>query len=285
MTVFIILGAGGNIGSQVVKSLSEADQPVLAVVHSAEKAKALEGGAVEAVVADVNDSAALRKVFQRGKRAFLLNPPGNVSADSNAAELATSKSITDALSDSGLEKIVVASTYGARPGDGIGDLTTLYDFEQRAKASGIPTAIDRGAYYFTNLAMLAEPASKGTLPATFAATMELPMVDPADLGVVAAERLQSALDDVGIVYVEGPERYTFGDVAAAFARHQGRDVVVKTTPREQLAESFKAIGFSEVSAEAYARMTEATIDETDLPKLPRRGRITLDAYIARLTRG
>lgn len=280
--MFIILGASGNIGSQVVKSLSEASQPVLAVVHGAEKAKALD---VEAVVADVTDSDALRAVFQRGKRAFLLNPPGDVSGDSNAAELATSKSITDALADSGLEKVVVASTYGARPGDGIGDLTTLYDFEERAKASGIPVAINRGAYYFTNLAMLVEPAKGGTLPAMFPASFQLPMVHPADLGVVAAERLQTPIDDVGVAYVEGPERYSFGDVAAAFARLLGREVSVVTTPREQWEESFRKLGFSDEAASAYTRMTAATLDELELPPSPRRGSVTLDEYVAGLARG
>ena len=283
--MFIILGASGNIGSQVVKSLSEAGQPVLAVVHSAEKARAFEGGKVTAVVADVTDSDALRAVFRRGKRAFLLNPPGDTSGDSNAAELATSRSITDALADSGLEKIVVASTYGARPGDGIGDLTTLYDFEERAKASGIATAINRGAYYFTNLAMLAEPAKGGTLPAMFPAAFTLPMVHPADLGIVAAERLQSPIDDTGVVYIEGPERYSFGDAAAAFARHLGREVAVATTPREQWEDSFRKIGFSDEAARSYARMTAATLDELDVPASPRRGRVTLDEYVAGLVGG
>jgi uncharacterized protein YbjT (DUF2867 family) len=280
--MFVILGASGNIGSQVVKSLRVADQPVLAVLHSAAKAEAMEAIGVEAVVTDVTDSDALRAVFRRGKRAFLVNPPGDTTADSNALELATSRSITDALAGSGLEKIVLASTYGAKPGDGIGDLTTLHDFEERAKASGIPVAINRGAYYFTNLAMLVEPTRGGSLPSAFDASMALPMVDPSDLGVVAAERLLSGLDDTGIAYVEGPQRYTFGDVAAAFARHLGRDVRVTTTPRDQLAESFRAIGFSEQAAQSYARMTEATIDEKALPQSPRRGRVTLDAYVASL---
>ena len=282
--MFVILGASGNIGSQVVKSLVEARQPVLAVVHSAEKAKNVAASGVEPVVADVRDSDALRALFRRGKRAFLLNPPGDPSGDSNAAELATSRSITEALVGSGLEKIVVASTYGAAPGDGVGDLSTLFDFEERAKASGIPTAIDRGAYYFTNLAMLLEPARAGTLPTMFPSSFRLPMVAPADLGKVAAERLQTPVEDAGLVYVEGPDRHSFGDVAAAFSRHLGRQVEVQTTPREQWEESFQAIGFSEKSARAYARMTAATMDALDLPPSPRRGTVTWDDYIAGLTR-
>lgn len=280
--MFIILGAGGNVGSEVVKSLNKAGQKVIAVVHSQDKAHQLPAADVEAVVADVGDSVALQAVFRRGKRAFLLNPPGDPAGDSNAQELATAKSIADALRDSGLEKVVVASTYGAQPGDSIGDLSTLFEFERAVLASGIPTAINRGAYYFTNLAMLVEPTRKGVLPTAFPGDFALPMVAPADLGAVAAERLMSGLDDVGVVHVEGPERYTFDDVAAAFATALGRAVKVSTTPRDQWEASFLAVGFSPQAARSFARMTAATMDAPDMPEAPRRGSVTLEAFVAEL---
>nr|WP_314260353.1 NAD(P)H-binding protein [uncultured Devosia sp.] len=282
--MFIVLGASGNIGSQVTKILSQAGEPVLAVVHSADKADAIRTETVEPVVADLRDSDALRRIFRRGQRAFLLNPPGDPTGDSNASELETAHSIADALADSGLEKIVLASTYGAQPGDGIGDLSTLYEFEQLAGASGIPLAINRGAYYFSNLEILADAARDGVLPTAFPADFTLPMVSPQDLGVAAAERLLSGVDDVGIRYVEGPARYSFGDVAACFSQHLGRDVRVQTTPRDQWEESFKAVGFSAATAGAFARMTEATLDGPELPDNPIRGRVTLEDYIAGLLR-
>lgn len=280
--MFIILGAGGNVGSEVVKALSAAGQQVIAVLHSPDKADVIRSDRVEPVVVDVADSAALRAVFRRGKRAFLLNPPGDPTGDTNTQELATARSITAALAGSGLEKVVVASTYGVQPGDNIGDLSTLHEFERLAEASGIPAAINRGAYYFTNLAMLAEPARTGTLPTPFPADLILPMVAAADLGAAAADRLQSPVDDIGVVRVEGPERYTFGDVAAAFARHLGRDVAVATIPRDQWEESFRAVGFSPESARSFVRMTEATANGPELPASPRRGVVTLDAYVRQL---
>ncbi len=282
--MFIVLGAGGNVGSATVRALVATGQRVVAVVHSVEKAAQLQSPSVESVICNVLDSEALREILRRGKRAFLLNPPGSVGGDTNADELASSRSITDALQGSGLEKIVVASTYGAQPGDGIGDLTTLHDFEQRARGSGIPTAVNRGAYYFTNLDMLLEPAREGFVPTAFPADFTLPMVAPADLGRFAAERLASGIDDVEITFVEGPERYSFNDVAAAFARHLGRDVSAQTTPRERWEESFRATGFSVEAAQAFVLMTAATIEATDDPEAPRRGSVTLDSYIADLVR-
>jgi uncharacterized protein YbjT (DUF2867 family) len=280
--MFVVLGATGNVGSSVLRVLSQTGQPVIAITHSADKAAALEADNIEAAVVDVADVQALRDTLKRGTRAFLLNPPADPGGDTNAEELATARSITQALEGTGLEKIVVESTYGAQEGEAIGDLSVLHEFEQWAKARGIATAINRGAYYFTNLDMLLEPAKEGVVPTAFPAAMRLPMVAPADLGEAAAARLLSPIDDVGIRYVEGPEHYSFGDVAAAFARALGRDVKVETTPREKIAESFGAIGFSPEAARSYARMTEVTIDGPEAPKDPWRGKVTLEQYISGL---
>jgi uncharacterized protein YbjT (DUF2867 family) len=277
--MYVILGAAGNIGSVVVEKLAGMGHDVLAVVHSEEKAEALEAEHIETVVADLRDSDAVRSALQRGKRAFLLNPPGDPSGDSNAVELETGRSIGAALSGSGLEKVVVASTYGAQQGEALGDLSTLWEFEQAVLASGIPAAINRGAYYFTNLDMLIEPAKEGELPTAFPEDFVLPMVAPSDLAEAAVERLLSGIDDVGIVHVEGPERYSFGQVAGVLGRLLGRDVKVATTPREGWEESFKQVGFSEASAGNFARMTGATLDRPELPYDPWRGEVGLEEYL------
>ena len=280
--MYIVLGASGNIGSAVVNHLSATREKVIGVLHSRGHANDLSRKNVEPVMVDVNDVDALRAVLKRGTRALLLNPPAAPSSDTNAVELASARSIAAALENSGLEKVVVVSTYGAQPGDGIGDLSVLYEFEQLVEATGIPAAINRGAYYFTNLDMLLDPAASGTLPTAFPAEMKLPMVSPADLGKAAAERVMSPVDDVGIQYVEGPARYSFNDVAAVVAKRVGKPVKVARTPRDQWVESFKSVGFSPEAAKAYARMTGATIDNPQTPDEPQRGTVTLEDYVAGL---
>lgn len=275
----IVLGATGHIGSHLVAALSGAGESVIAVVRDGAKAAALAGPSIEVAVADIRATETLRSLFQRGQRAFLLNPPGDPTGDSNADELATGQSIAAALERSGLEKVVLASTYGAQPGDAIGDLSTLYQLERAVETSGIPAAINRAAYYFTNLDMLLEPAGQGILPTAFPAEFVLPMVAPADIAAFAAERLLSSVDDSGVRYIEGPARYSFADVAKAFAAKLGHPVEVQTTPREQWAESFRAIGFSDVASRSFAAMTGATLDAPDLPDDPARGGVTLTEYI------
>jgi uncharacterized protein YbjT (DUF2867 family) len=90
----------------------------------------------------------------------------------------------------------------------------LYDFEQMVEASGVPTTINRGAYYYTNLDPLFATARQGQIATPFPGELVMPMVSPADLGTAAAERLLSPVDDIGVQYVEGPERVTFSQVAS-----------------------------------------------------------------------
>ncbi|MET3663765.1 NmrA family NAD(P)-binding protein [Caulobacter sp. 1776] len=282
--MYAILGATGHVGSAVVDTLLEAGEPVLALVHSADHAGALLRRGAEVAIVDVLDVDALRALLKQVRRAFLLNPPAAVSGDTDVDERATVAAILAALDGSGLEKVVAESTMGAQPGERLGDLNVLYDLEQGLRAQPIPAAWNRAAYYMSNWDMALESARQdGVVQTMFPADFILPMVAPRDLGQAAARRLRSGLDDVGLVNVEGPARYSMADVAKAFAGALGRPVRAVVTPREQWVEAFKALGFSQAAADSYARMTGATLDGEMVPESQtEKGPTTLEAYIAAL---
>ncbi|EJB01822.1 putative nucleoside-diphosphate sugar epimerase [Rhizobium leguminosarum bv. trifolii WSM597] len=281
---FIVLGATGHIGSVVARTLLRDGHQIVAVVHDEAKAAGLKSLGAEIAIVDLGDTQALRATLRRGRRAFLLNPPAPVTTDTNAGETRTATSIAEAVGGAGLEKVVVESTYGAQPGDAIGDLSVLWNFERAVGAAAVPAAINRGAYYYTNLDMLPDEARQGSITTMFPAQLKIPMVAPADLGLAAARRLASPLDDVGIRYVEGPEAYSFGEVAAAFAEILGHAVTVRTIERSEWEASFMKAGFSERAAHAYARMTEVSLAGFDMPENPIRGTINLRDYISTLVK-
>ena len=281
---FVVLGASGHVGSVVTRTLLNNGRSVLAVVRDAAKGEALKAAGVEIAVTDVGHPQELRNVLRRGRRAFLLNPPAPFDIDTDAEETRTALSIAEALRGSDLEKVLVESTYGAQAGEAIGDLSVLWTFERAVEATSIPVAINRGAYYFSNLDMLVVQARAGTITTMFPAHLSMPMVAPADLGVAAAERLAGPHDDVGIRYVEGPERYSFNDVAAAFADALGHAVAVQTIDRTDWLKGFKQAGFSDAAALSYARMTKASIEGLEIPHDPLRGETRLQSYISDLVK-
>lgn len=280
--MYLVLGATGNIGARVVKGLRALNAKVIAIAHSNEKASQITDGNVEGVAVDVSDTEALRRVFRLATRAFLLNPPAPPTSDTDTEETRSAASIASALLGSGLEKIVVASTYGARIGRGIGDLSVLFELEHRVEASGVPAAINRGAYYFTNFDTMIETAKGGSLPTPFPEDLVIPMVSPVDLAKAAVERLLGPVEDVGVQFVEGPARLTMRDVASIMTEVIGRNVALQNIPRSEIEKSFLDLGFSEPAAKAYAAMTRATIDDPDPPREFRRGTVTLEDHLRAL---
>ena len=140
----IILGGTGHVGSVAAAALLRQGEAVTVVTRDEGKAAFLAEQGAEVAVADVRDIEALRQVFRRGRRAFLLNPPADPSTNTDAKERETVAAIVAALEGSGLEKVVAESTYGAQPGEGIGDLSVLYGLEQSSQpklsrpASSVP---------------------------------------------------------------------------------------------------------------------------------------------------
>lgn len=282
----IVMGGTGHVGSATAEALLRRGEPVTILTRDADAAEPWRAKGAEIMVADAEDATSLRNAFSAGRRALLVNPPADPSGDTDVAEQRSVDNILEALVGSGLEKVVAVSTYGAQPGNRIGDLGTLWRLEDGLARQTIPAAVNRGAYYLSNWDGLAETVRKsGVLPSMLPGDFVIPMVAPADVGEAAAERLLSTVNDTGVEYVEGPERYTSAQVAAAFAAELGIPVEIETTPLESLEEAFSAIGFSSTAAASYAGMTRLTVDEPDLPDHPRRGPTTLRQYISALIRG
>lgn len=285
--MYVIMGGTGHVGSATAEALLARGAAVTLVTRSADRAEEWRAKGADIAEADVEDVASLRAAFRRGRRALLLNPPADTTTDTDAVERRTVAKILAALEGSGLEKVVAESTGGAQPGDRIGDLNVLWELEEGLRAQAIPAAINRAAYYMSNWdGQLDAVRRTGKLQTLFPADLALPMVAPHDLGQAVATRLSSSLDDAGVRYVEGPRLYTSDDVARAFSQALGRPVEVEVTPRDRWKQAFLGLGFSDVAAESYARMTAVAVDSGfDVSDDPLRGTTTLDAYIRDLVAG
>jgi uncharacterized protein YbjT (DUF2867 family) len=271
----IILGATGHVGSALAQALLARNEPVTVVTRDARKAEALKTKGAHVAEVDVFDTAALRRVIASGHRLFALNPPAPPSSDTVAEERRSLYAIVDALEGCKLEKIVCESAYGAQPGNGIGDLGVLDDMEQALQAGKVPVSPLRAAYYMSNWDTALETARKeGKLHSMYPPDFKLPMVAPQDLGEFAARLMLGAAEASGPHYVEGPERYSPGDVAQAFSQALGRPVEVVVTPPEQW----------EQAAKSYAAMTRITLDNKEEPEKPERGATSLSDYITALVK-
>jgi uncharacterized protein YbjT (DUF2867 family) len=280
----IILGGTGNVGSAVARALLKRREPVLVVTRDSLKAKGLRQDGADVAIADMHDVETLRGIFRQGRRLFLLNPPAAPSSDAAAEERRSLAAILSAINGAGLEKIVSESTYGAKPGERIGDLGVLYEMEQALAAQPVPTTIIRAAYYMSNWrASLQAAREQGVIQTLYPEDFKLPMVAPSDIGEIAARLMTEPIEQTGLYYVEGPDRYSPQDVAIAFAAVLGRPVSTESVPRDRWLVTFKGMGFSNEAAESFANMTAVTLNETfpDLNSVER-GMTSLHDYLSQL---
>jgi uncharacterized protein YbjT (DUF2867 family) len=278
----IILGGTGHVGKATAQALLDRGERVTVVTRSAEKAEDLRLRGATVAVADILDTEAVKAVFRKGRRLYALNPPAPPDTDTDAEEKRTIAAILSAIEGSGLEKIVGHSTYGARKGENIGDLGTLFELEEGLRNQPIPTSILRAAYYMTNWDMSVETArSDGTLPSFLPPDFRLAMVAPQDLGQAAADLLTEPVGSERLIHAEGPERYTPADVAAVLSKFLDRPVTVSPVAREDWEKTYRKLGFSDESAQSYAGMTALAVDmEAPDSGEVRRGKVGLKEYFA-----
>lgn len=276
----IVLGATGHVGRELTRELALRGHSVVAVTRNA---ASLKDAHFSVAQADVLDTPSLRQVFSGAEKAFLLNPPAPPSGDTDQQERHTAEAIVAAMEGSGLRHVVAQSTWGARPGHGFGDLTTLYHFEELLAKQHIPATIMRAAYLMSNWDGPVSAARKdGELLTMLPEDLTLPMVSPRDLAKVAADLLEAGPKPIP-VHVEGPERYCPQDVADELTAATGQHVSCKVIPRSEWVDAFIGMGFSPEAARSYAEMTGTVIDEEiGTPRSDIRGKVTLRDHVRSL---
>lgn len=282
--MYIILGATGHVGSGVAEALLNKGQEITVITRDSKKAAQWERKGAKAEVVDIHDVAAFTKVLQKGTRLFLLNPPAATERDAVREEKHTVAALLKALADSPIEKVVAESTYGAQAGNGIGDLGVLYEMEEGLWKIRKPTTVLRASYYMSNWdSALDSVLSEGKLYSFLPANFRLPMVAPSDIGEIAANLLMEPISESGIQHVEGPTLYSPWEVAETFSAVLDKPVEVVSIPQEQWVESMKQIGFSDTTAQSYAKMTKLTVEQEYTPSTePLRGSTTIKDYVEKL---
>jgi len=183
--LIVVTGAAGTVGSQVVKHLAEAGHRVRALVRDPAKAASLSRSA-EFVVADLLKPETLEAAFKGADKAFTVAPPAA------GMELMAANAL-EAARQAGVKHIVYLSNFGA----GKFGPSPVWNWhaagESRLQALKVAWTILKPARFMTNTpfpfswhgikesGVLAEPTGTGRIA----------MIDPADVGAVAAKILTS----------------------------------------------------------------------------------------------
>jgi uncharacterized protein YbjT (DUF2867 family) len=203
MTV-LVTGATGNVGSRAIHALRRRSQPVRAFVRDAARASTLLGDGVELAPGDFEDAASIRRALDGVDRVLLSSADGPRKVEHEAA-------VVGACAQAGVELIVKASTLSADPASPLPPFAWNGRSEDQLQRSGVPAVILRSAFYMTNVlgtiddGRLLAPAGRGRVA----------MIDPGDVGAVAAAVLSTG-EHAGRTYrLTGPDPIGFAQAAEA----------------------------------------------------------------------
>jgi NAD(P)H dehydrogenase (quinone) len=237
-----VTGITGKIGSRVARGLLAQGQTVRAVVRSRAKGDEWAALGCEVSVANIDDAAAMTEAFRGVDGVFLMTPPnydpepGFPDTQRNAAALRT------AIEASRPAKIVFLSTVGAQ----VTELNLLINSgmtEATLRTVPVPVIFLRAAWFMENAAWDIESAKSGVVH-SFLQPLDhrIPMVATEDIAHTAVELLGQSWNGVRLVELEGPERYSSNDVAAALARALHNPVRNEIVPRSTWEELFRSQG-------------------------------------------
>ncbi|RWO78279.1 MAG: NmrA family protein [Mesorhizobium sp.] len=234
--MYVVLGANGRAGGEVARALIAGGEAVRVVLRRKERGEKWTALGAEVAVGSMEDAGAMADALKGARAAFLLNPPP-VSGDPYQRTEEIGAALADAARRAGLPKAVVLSSIGAQHASGTGVIATLNRFEALLDGVAPATAFLRSGYFVETWNEVAQAVlSQSILPTFIEPPQKIPMVSTIDVGRAAATVLCEEWTGKRVVELGGPEDWSAGDVASAFADVLGRPVTpVLVAPEERAA--------------------------------------------------
>lgn len=287
--MFVVFGATGQTGSVVADTLLEKKRLVRVVLRSDKAADAWRTKGADVAFADVADADAMTKALDGAIAVYAMNPPAYHVADMFAVAKNIGAAYIKAITQSGVQKVVLLSSFGSQHATGTGNMLTTYFLENIFGGLTIPVTFLRAGYFMENWnSVAAVAAEKGILP-SFLQRLErpIPMVSATDIGRTAAEALTEDWTGKRIIELHGAADYSPNDVAAAFATALKRDVQAVAVPESEWQATLAGFGFSPEVVNSWCEMLRGVdsgyIVFEDSGTETRKGQTTIEDFAAKAT--
>jgi len=245
---FIVTGASGQLGSQVIENLlAQGAEPLVAMTRTPEKLEALRARGIDVRAGDFNDPATLGAAFAGGGRLLIistddLEPGKRLTAHRNAISAAR---------EAGVSHIVYTSLTNPEEDNPIGFAVDHRETEALIKHTGIPHTILRNCLY-ADLLLMSGPQAIGA-GALYAAAGEgkAGYVTRADCARAAAAAL---LTETGSTVrdITGPAAVSHADIAAILSQVAGKEIPYVPIARDALVEAMVKNGLPEFVADVFS---------------------------------
>ncbi|WP_111732930.1 SDR family oxidoreductase [Roseovarius amoyensis] len=245
---FIVTGASGQLGSQVIENLlAQGAERLVAITRTPEKLAALRERGVEVRAGDFNDPATLGAAFAGGGRLLIIStddlaPGKRLAAHGNAVS---------AAKEAGVSHIVYTSLTSPDGNSPIGFAADHRETETAIKQTGIPHTILRNCLYADLLLMNGQQAvGAGALYAA-AGDGKAGYVTRADCARAAAGALLAEAGS-SVRDITGPQAVTQTEIAQVLSEIAGKEIPYVPITRGALVAAMVENGLPEFMADVFS---------------------------------
>ena len=230
MATYLVTGASGTVGSNIVKDLVAQGHQVRAT--TSRKDATGKKGNVETVLVNLASGEGIAAALKGVDGAFLLAPPGYADQQKLLSPL-----VAEAKKQK-TGKVVLMTAMGANAAD-----TPFRRVEQELEASGLRYNIVRPNWFMQNFQTFWVHGINGdgkiALPAGTAKTS---FIDTRDIAAVAVRLLTTNDQDNKAFDITGPESLTHAEVAEILSKETGRAIAYQDVDPDVLRKGLLAGG-------------------------------------------
>jgi uncharacterized protein YbjT (DUF2867 family) len=259
--MYVVLGASGNTGHVVARTLLARGQKVRVVGRNAAHLQALAAQGADTFIGDVTDAPALTKAFHKADSAYVMIPPNFATDNYLAYQESVSDAIAAAVEKAGVKNVVALSSVGADKASGTGPVAGLHKLEEKLnRIDGANVLHLRAGYFMENtLPQAGTIRTIGSVVGPLRADLKLPMIATRDIGAAAAEALlQLAFHGKQTRELLGHRDITYNEVAGIIGKAIGKpDLKYLQAPDEQIRAVMIQMGMAANFVGALLEMTAA----------------------------
>ncbi|MDX2190665.1 MAG: NAD(P)H-binding protein [Bacteroidota bacterium] len=252
--MILITGATGKVGSKTTDILIEKGAKLRLIARHADKLQKYAGKA-EIKVGDITDEAFITEQLKGVDVALLMMPTDFTEPNVTAHQDAEVKSLTAAVKNSGIKKVVVISSVGGHSVENTGIVSGLAKLEIALKAiANVDILFFRPSYFMENLmGNIGMIKTMGINGGTLKGDLSFPMIATQDIAkAIVPSLLNPNFTGKTIQPLLGPKDYTMNEVTKVLGAAIGKpDLKYVEFPFDQAKAGMVQMGISESMADAY----------------------------------
>jgi len=255
-----VMGASGNTGKVVADHLISAGKKIRVIGRNAERLKTLRERGAEIATGDAVDAAFLTSAFRGAESVYAMVPPDYTQQDLRAYYARFGESISQAVRNSGIKRMVLLSSLGGELSEGTGPIAGLHDLEERFKKLGVDLLILRPGYFYENFySELSLIKQQGINGGALEPDVPVPMTATRDVGAVAADELsRNEFRGVTVRELLGPRDYSMAEATRIFGEKIGKpDLKYVRFSDADFKAALLQMGLTQGLADALVEMSHA----------------------------